>query len=732
MPDADLRGAIGREHKRDEATRRLARWSAGVLLAGWVFTDIDETASNGRGLFASLDDNVRDTLATLAVLPVAIPVAGLAVALFLSNGSFFRSAREVLAGPERAYTIDINRGRYLRRRTAELGLAWRRWLIGGWWLVAVAAGLATTAVTGALLRGLSGAWLAWVLVLGAAWLMTKVDAALTTGRYPDRPVAPSPAEVDAALAEWAVSSLLRLRPSIPPYGAALMQAYTGRSSAEIAAYVYETGGRGGPVVWMQRWLVVGFTVIIYSVLPAPSVAHFHDDGWWGRAFVNLHGVAGVAQDNLGTALALGGAAFALVPLTLAAIYARFLVAYRVPRPVIVRVLMEFRSDILRAPLYVGPSVIAGALSLALLLWLAAVVADKTGSAVLGFVALVVPGFLFGTAVQYGLRWLYTRGPFALNIRPHPLDPTVGAPRKVRPPRRMLPRTVTDAAGDVHSLVVAPDGDWLATGGADGTVAFWDLTSGAQRATGTGHAGPVTALAIAARAGSLASAGADGTLRLWDAPAGILRATFSSNSTNAVALAPDGSWLASGGTDGTVVLDPTTGVAESQWYGLVYEPLWLATLSAERLAGGSRAETVVWDINDRTGSIWRDYPSDGVLVGAAAVEPRGRWVARAREDGTIRILDIEDGTLLATLRPGRRPPNTEPGCIAVGAQGSWLAAGYPDGTVRVWAVRRGRLLATFAAHTGRVSALVPTADGTALVSGGADGRIRLWQVDSGAV
>jgi hypothetical protein len=94
----DLRGAIGREHKRDESTRRLARWSAGVLLAGWVFTDIDRTASRGRGLFASLDDNVRDTLATLAVLPVAIPAAGLAVALFLSNGSFFRAARGCSSG----------------------------------------------------------------------------------------------------------------------------------------------------------------------------------------------------------------------------------------------------------------------------------------------------------------------------------------------------------------------------------------------------------------------------------------------------------------------------------------------------------------------------------------------------------------------------------------------------------------------------------------------------------
>ncbi len=117
----------------------------------------------------------------------------------------------------------------------------------------------------------------------------------------------------------------------------------------------------------------------------------------------------------------------------------------------------------------------------------------------------------------------------------------------------LRRVLTGHTKWVRAVVVAPDGSWLASAGADGTVRIWDGATGQERATLTGHTGEVWAVAVAPDGSWLATAGADGTVRIWDAALGRERATLKGHTSRvrAVAVAPDGSWLASGSADGTV-------------------------------------------------------------------------------------------------------------------------------------------------------------------------------------
>ena len=71
---------------------------------------------------------------------------------------------------------------------------------------------------------------------------------------------------------------------------------------------------------------------------------------------------------------------------------------------------------------------------------------------------------------------------------------------------------------------------------------------------------MTAVAIAPDGTWLASAGDDGTVRIWDPATGQQRAALTGHAepVKAVAIAPDGTWLASGGDDGTVrIWDPAT-------------------------------------------------------------------------------------------------------------------------------------------------------------------------------
>ena len=69
------------------------------------------------------------------------------------------------------------------------------------------------------------------------------------------------------------------------------------------------------------------------------------------------------------------------------------------------------------------------------------------------------------------------------------------------------------------------------------------------------------MAIAPDGTWLASAGDDGTVRIWDPATGQQRAVLTGHTgaVTAVAIAPDGTWLASAGDDGTVrIWDPATG------------------------------------------------------------------------------------------------------------------------------------------------------------------------------
>ncbi len=305
---------------------------------------------------------------------------------------------------------------------------------------------------------------------------------------------------------------------------------------------------------------------------------------------------------------------------------------------------------------------------------------------------------------------------------------------------LAPATPAHAVIDVLHSRVAEDPDWADQVSAQQNLCGWprlvnrwplpDLPDPAFRRVLTGHDSGVDALTVAPDGTWLASAGSDRTVRIWDPRTGEQRAVLSGHGSGvrALAVAPDGTWLASAGSDQTIrIWDPRTGEQQAAWYLADASPeSVMAAPDGTWLASGNSDGTVrIWD--SRTGEQRAVLSGHESAVRALAVAPDGTWLASGSSDQTVRIWDLHTRSQKALLEEHRSPV----WALAAAPDSNWLVSGGSfDLLVRIWDASTGQERAGRAGHEGGVDAVAVAPDGTWLASGGSDQIVRIWEASTG--
>jgi WD40 repeat protein len=285
--------------------------------------------------------------------------------------------------------------------------------------------------------------------------------------------------------------------------------------------------------------------------------------------------------------------------------------------------------------------------------------------------------------------------------------------------------------EVNSLMFSPNGERLASAGADGTVKIWNSKTGKVIQPFNAHNGFVSSVAFHPDGKHLASVGADKQVKVWDLATGDQVFAAPSDSVHvsgtayAAAFSPDGRQLAAGSDGDVTVWDWRNRQLLHAFAGQEKHHRISVAFSRDgrRLASGNWVGSVkLWDA-EAGGEPLCTFPKCREVrapVSALAFNSDGGRLATASFDRRLDVWDTTTGGRLYTL-----PHSGLVLCVAFSPDGRRLASAGEDKTVRVWDATTYREVLSLRGHTGACGCLAFSPDGRRLASASEDRTIRVW-------
>lgn len=353
--------------------------------------------------------------------------------------------------------------------------------------------------------------------------------------------------------------------------------------------------------------------------------------------------------------------------------------------------------------------------------------------------------------------------------------------------RPLGRPIATNPSGVQSVAVDPRGQWLATGGADGTVSVWSLLDPALEPTAVDIEpnGSINVMTFDATGRWLAVGDANRNLTLIDEQRGYgvtAKARANLGGVRRVVFSPDGRWLATASSEAgiqgemtyhdlllwdlsTLALDPPTLVTPTLLSEAMVEALAFSVDGKALSAASQSGEVLTWPLTNTTvasdgAQVLQDFaqavfsPTSGRMAGISAegslqvrsmdapeevsidlelpaeaqrlaLSPDGRWVAAATVDDSMTLWNLADPEAPATI-------DAAGGVLRLlfSPDNQWLAALTRDNAVLLQDLRRPAAAGVrLAGHEGTIEDVSFSTDGKALITASADGTVRMWPLPS---
>ena len=217
------------------------------------------------------------------------------------------------------------------------------------------------------------------------------------------------------------------------------------------------------------------------------------------------------------------------------------------------------------------------------------------------------------------------------------------------------RTILNLHNPIYSVVFSPNGDLIATAGAEHGVQVWNVVTGVNVASLGDHSSTSLLVRFSPSGTFLAAAFEGGTVAVWDPKTGREHLEHECCHTELITcleFSTNSAFLASGSRDHAIQVWSVETVQELYCLTAHEGPVTSLVFSSDSLhlvSGSEDNLVIIWDMS--TGKLVRGMMGHRKAVNCVAVSKDWSVIASGSEDKTVKIWDTNSGKCARTFSKG---------------------------------------------------------------------------------